>query len=324
MITPPPPPRRLRGFVLGRLALATLATLVAPPSMAQPPAGIPTTTSRAKAQVQVHEGAVTIHAQEVELTHLLQEIARQSGLEVTVYGTLSARPAVHFDHLPMREAMATLLRGQRFALRYQPPSLAAKGSPTVTNHLWIFPKEDGEATLLSGQQPKTLPQPSPTTLAELTRLLDQAEEEDGLEGALDGVITAALEAEDKAVRAEAVRGLGEFDHPEVLPVLEQALLDPAAQVREAAIEALSNVGGTDAAWALATALDDPSADLRQEAIYALTELDEEVARTLLQRSLGDEQASVREAAIEALEDLGDLDGEDEDGDEQEDDEELEL
>ena len=314
------PPCGMGGWLLSSLALVAFAALAPAPSTAQPPAEATAATKVPAALVRVQAGSVTIRARDAAITQLLAEIARQSDLEVTVYGILSTRATVDIERLPMREAMDSLLRGLSFALRYQPPSTDtddddAHEGRSSTNHLWVFTKEGSQTTVLSGSKAEAPPPDTPPlTIAAIDRLLDQAEEADGLEGALDGLIAAALEAEKRSVRAEAVHGLGEFEHPDVVPVLEQALLDPEERVREAAIEALSNVGGADAAWALATALDDPSASLRREAIYALTDSDEQVARILVERALGDGHPSVREAAIEALEELAEASDEESDAD----------
>ncbi len=309
----------MRRSLVATLALAALA---ATPTLAQPPSQATLPKAREEvvcSHVRVQTGSVTIQADDVAVVHLLEEIARQSDLKVTVYGALDARVTIDVELAPMREALERLLRGQSFALRYREPTDAttADGSEGSSNQLWVFPKEGGQATVLTANSGDEAPLPAktvPTTLEAIARLLDQVEESGELEGTLDALAAAALSAEEQSVRAKAVYALGELENPDALPVLEQALSDPQERVREAAIEALSNVGSTDAAWALATALDDPSPSLRQEAIYALAEADEHVARTLLERALADEQPSVREAAEEALEELAEVDEEDEEDD----------
>ncbi len=318
------------------LTLTLLAALAAVPTAAQSPADAklpPSSEPEACTHVVVHGTVVngtvvTIRAKDVAVVHLLEEIARHSDLRVTVYGALSARITLDLKQAPMREAVERLLQGQNFALRYAEPapprSGAANGHATqsVTNQLWVFPEETGQATLMTGKADSESPRPTiatPTTLEAISQILDHADEPGGREGALDALAAAALSSEEVSVRAEAVHGLGELDDPNTLPVLGQALRDEEQQVRQAAIEALSDLGSADAAWELAPVLDDPSADLREEAIYALGEMDASVARILLERALADEEPVVREAAAEVLEELESLEEEEETGDEEEED-----
>jgi HEAT repeat protein len=105
------------------------------------------------------------------------------------------------------------------------------------------------------------------------------------------------------VRRSAVGDL--VDHaaaarPRVLPVLERALRDDAAEVRAGAAVALSEIGGREALSSLLFAVEDDHPYVRQMAIASLGELGDVRATERLRRALSDERPEVRFQAVIAF------------------------
>ena len=104
-------------------------------------------------------------------------------------------------------------------------------------------------------------------------------------------------------REDAMVGFGDFKDSSAVEYLQQGLLDPDEDVREAAIESLAELGGADSIRALSLVLNDPDAGIRIDAIDALGEIGGQEAVQLLETAMADENHTVREAAAEWLTDL---------------------
>ena len=83
----------------------------------------------------------------------------------------------------------------------------------------------------------------------------------------------------------------------VLPLVERALTDDAAQVRAAAAVALGDLGSGCALPRLLVAIDDPHPHVRQMALNALGEIGDSRAAPRLARALADERPEVRYQAV---------------------------
>ncbi len=116
--------------------------------------------------------------------------------------------------------------------------------------------------------------------------------------------TVLHEAEDPAVRREALYLIADAGDEQDVPVIGQALYDPDSRVREAAVEALTGVGGESSADWMSVALGDPDPGIRRMATEALGEIGGDTAKMLLQQSLMDADAGVREAAQQTLAEPG--------------------
>jgi len=242
----------------------------------------PTHSSRV---VRFANDVLTVEVQDAPLEELLREVARQSGLSIVWYGTISERISISFQRLSLEKALTRILRHHSFALAY---SQAREGQSKAARlrKLWIIPKGAKGA-------------PVPSTVAEYER-----EEELLQEEATDfALLQAALRSDDSWEREDAVEALGDIGRPEAVQFLRQALRDEDGDVREAAIAALANIGGDRAAQALAIVLEDEDEWFREEAIEALGEIGGESAIRLLEQALEDEDEGVRETARDLLEEL---------------------
>jgi len=85
-------------------------------------------------------------------------------------------------------------------------------------------------------------------------------------------LAAALGHRDPSVRASALEVVGELPGERAAPIVNAALLDPAALVRCAAVVAAARARAYGAGFALIYALDDADGDVRVTAAMALEEL----------------------------------------------------
>jgi hypothetical protein len=288
------------------------------------PARIPTSTI--DLQVEFVNDRLSLRAQDVALKALLREIARQSSLVLVLHEPLDEPITLELHRLPLPEAMGRILRRQSFALHYiQPSSSAGNSDPARPSTLWVFAKGSEDDSNYDNDTEHSTPLDTAAiggrNADELTAPLSLAlEDEDARARAQavsaladiggDGAVAAMAQAMgdgDPAVRQEAVYALGDMGDlgdETAIQVLEQALMDPEENVREAAIEGFTDIGGDESARALAVTLNDEDASLGEEAVYALGEIGGETAIQLLQQTMATHaSASIREAAAEILAEL---------------------
>ena len=273
--------------------------------------------SQGHLRVAVADGLVTVKARDARLATLLGEIARQSELVVVSHVPLAARVTLEFERLPLREALALILRDQSFVLQdVQPFPRGENTSAANLRKLWVFSKgPEGESTSPRVTSAERLEDLDPSDTENLIGALSLALTDDNANVRADAVSTladvgsdqaattlamAALNDGDSSVRQEAVYALGAIGGEIGIQALQQALIDPDDEVRKEAIRAFANIGGDRSAVELAVVLNDGDASLRAEAVDALGEIGGETAMRLLRQVLADEQSSIREGAAELL------------------------
>ena len=235
--------------------------------------------------VRIANNLLTVKVYDASVEELIEEIARQSGLNIVWYGTISERITLDFQGLALDQALARILRRHSFALASAQGG-EGEGTAARPRKLWIIPKgAEGSP-----------PQAAATNESERDDVL----QDESLDITL---LIAALRSEDSWEREEAVEALGEIGGPESAQFLGVALKDEDEDVRQAAIAALAHIGGDRAAQVLAVALDDEDEWFREEAVEALGEIGGNRAIRLLEQALSDEYDGVRDTAEELLEEL---------------------
>lgn len=235
--------------------------------------------------VRIANNLLTVKVHDASVEELIEEIARQSGLNIVWYGTISERITLDFQGLALDQALARILRRHSFALASAQGG-EGEGTAARPRKLWIIPKGAGGS----------LPQAAAANESERDDVL----QDESLDITL---LIAALRSEDSWEREEAVEALGEIGGPESAQFLGVALTDEDEDVRQAAIAALAHIGGDRAAQVLAVALEDEDEWFREEAVEALGEIGGNSAIRLLEQALSDEYDGVRDTAEELLEEL---------------------
>lgn len=263
-------------------------------------------------RVEITDEIVTIEAREASLKDLVEEIARQSGLQAVLHDPLEARVTLELRRLPLREALGSILRDRSFALQHIRSSSIAGGKPgdAGTWRLWVFSSDvrpavrvDSPGALDADVAIATLAFALADDDAKVRLEAVAALADAGSDQAAAALATAALSDGDSSVREEAVHAMGEIGGDIGIQVLERALMDSDADVREAAVEAFAAIGGNESALALADVLNSGDASLRAAAVDALGEIGGEPAVGLLRHASADEHSIVREAAQELLAEL---------------------
>ena len=250
-------------------------------------------------RVVFDEGYLSIDARNVSLHDILEEVATQSGLALSIRGSLTERVTLSIDELQLSVAIETLLDGMSYALQYAPDS------PSLPNRLWVMSRRDSNGEddspyvdPVSGRtRQDRFSMPASQRLEAVAALTEREN------GAFIFEIESALSDDSKAVRHEAIFALGEAGGDSATALLHYLLADPDVDVRAAVIDALAEAGGERSVTTLVTALHDPDPALRENAAYALGEIGGPLAVELLDQATTDSDQLVREAAEDVLNDM---------------------
>jgi HEAT repeat protein len=112
---------------------------------------------------------------------------------------------------------------------------------------------------------------------------------------------AGLPEADKLAALQKLLGI---DHPIVLDVVNMALDDSSAAVREAGLDLIMNINDASVVPTVTKALSDSDPDLREYALDALMDVDDPKVNEALTKALDDENVDVRDNALNIMLYLG--------------------
>lgn len=106
-----------------------------------------------------------------------------------------------------------------------------------------------------------------------------------------------LSDEEKLAALEELDGI---NHPDILEVINTALDEANAEVREAALDAIMDINDPKVIPTVVKALDDEDPELREYALDALMDVDDPSLNEAFLKALDDESLDVREAAADMM------------------------
>jgi hypothetical protein len=106
-----------------------------------------------------------------------------------------------------------------------------------------------------------------------------------------------LSDEEKLAALEELDGI---NHPDILEVINTALDEANAEVREAALDAIMDINDAQVIPTVVKALDDEDPELREYALDALMDVDDSSLNEAFLKALDDENLDVREAAADMM------------------------
>jgi hypothetical protein len=290
--------------------------------------------------VTYHEGRLSVRAEHMPLVRIIQEVARQTGLEVRALSSLRQEVSVTFTALPLLDGLRRLLTRVNYLLLFE---RSPQGSIQPTQAL-VFGRE---ATPSLGHLPREAPRPSRkrgTSEALRQAMADGdpsvrrwAVERLGERGDVQAVphLLAALDDANPGVRQGALASLSQYgeialeplqvllqreqdltvrivalqvlgqvgrEDKETAALLHQMLKDPDPRIRAAVVEALGSVGGLRATDALHDAARDGDPEVRLAALQALSQsIHDAAAQATVGQHLDDADETVRDVAAALLE-----------------------
>jgi hypothetical protein len=279
-------------------------------------------------QVEWRAGGLSVRAEKVPLTQILQEIARRTGMEIRGLGGLQELVSVRFAGLPLQEGLQKLsvnyaIVWKTFSQEDQRPVLALVFGPRALPPLQALPDE--VIPSIEGTEPEGEPMVeelrSPEEQLEILHALAGQGNEEALRKALfndldppiqaavlallaeqnrQGAVTLLIDAtksDQPQKRLQALQLLyhtGQADERTVLSALSQALTDENIAVKGYALQALAAWGGIDALEYLRQAVHDPDPTIRLLVLQQVARQNQGLP--LLQEALADDDEAVRSLA----------------------------
>jgi hypothetical protein len=198
--------------------------------------------------------------QRARLAEVLQELARQARLEISLASSLAQEQvSLSFDGLPLEQGIARILTGKNYTLRYAPEAV-----PPRVAEIRVISGGSGPIAQIGPQVAR------PATASELRSPEGKS---------LDELSRDASQSPDPKVRIAALKSLGQWgdeeDEEEVQAAVASALADQDGEVRGTALASVQGGGISIPLEALTDmALKDASPKLRLHALDELVERSE--------------------------------------------------
>ncbi len=291
-----------------------------------------TAAASGQAQLQVvwKAGRLTLTAENAPLSQILEELQRQTGLEVRGADQLRGRVSIHLSNVALSDGLQALLQGCNYAIIGHLPlaegaprpslyvfgyvanrhndvsngvaestgrSRAAKKQTELGENRGQFVLVDGRVELFDEQAlRKGIRDDDPDVQGRAVETLAQQNQGAALEELL-----AQTHSDQAASRLQALQILDQtrwVDGATVLSALEKALGDEDPSVKGLAIESLAMRGGSVAMDYLSKALNDPDPSVRAMVVESVAQTDEGLP--LLQQAASDSDESVSTSAAALL------------------------
>ncbi len=244
-------------------------------------------------KVEWKEGRLSVTAEVTPLSQVLQEVARQTGLEARGLERLQEKVSLRFSNLPFREGLQKLLASVNYVI------LEKKSSAGDTRPVLVL--ASGQRTTPPSGEPGEKPEENPVIEEDqgkrLTALYASAQQRDG------EALQKALFDRDQVVQATAYELLAKQDPQKATVVLLEATKSDQPGTRLQALQLLNQSGQADGRIALSAldgALRDEDVTVKGYAIQALAERGTSEAMVCLYRVLHDPDPSVRMMVVEIV------------------------
>lgn len=203
------------------------------------------------------DNTLSVKIERARLTEVLQELARQARLEVSLASSLAEEQvSLSFDGLPLEQGIARILTGKNYTLRYAPESV-----PPRVAEIRVISGGSGPIARIG------LEVAPPSAGSELRSPEGKS---------LDELARDATQAPDPKARIDALKSLGRWEKEEkVRAAVASALSDQDREVRGTALAFVQGGGVSIPLEALTDmALEDASPKLRLHALDELVERSE--------------------------------------------------
>jgi len=229
--------------------------------------------------VHLGKNLFNVKAKNVSLRRVLEEIAKETGIEIVRRTSADVRVSADYSALPLAQVLSRLTRDFGRVFVYDSQSTAKTTSEIKA--VFIYAKSD-----------MALKENEETSKQDLAVR--------GVRTPESGSLYDLLNAGDPELRLKAVKLLVESEDESAIDHLTTLLLtDNDRKVRVSAAGALGNLGGEGTIEALSLALRDTDAEVRLNALLALGGLDDDKISDDLIQALDDNDAEVNAVIEEA-------------------------
>jgi hypothetical protein len=259
-------------------------------------------------KVDYSRGLLSVSAEKVPLSQVLQAISQQTGLQVHGLQEAGQPVSVHFSNAPVSQGVQNLLAGSYYVLL---GDLASVQDVRQARVVLLSPTSGADIDMGGDLRP---PPPSPVSQAQRAMWRSQlmsknpAEQDaafreisrQGPKEAFDA-LKDVLDNGDGVARLRALQLMdqdGQLDRAAVMSVLDAALDDRDTVLRDYSIQALGRETSAESLNLLRQELDSGDANARLNVVQAVSQRPD--ARPLLQQAASDPDPSVSALANELL------------------------
>lgn len=220
----------------------------------------------------VQQTYVTLHAVDQSLKTVLDDLARETGIQINTELIADRRLTIRLDRLPVDRALRAILDSDDSFFAFEDQG----GAPSALKAVWVLPAGMGGNWL-----------PSAATGSQDIAALERQ-----------------LTAQEASQRAEAIETWIDRQGPEAVPAVVQSLTDQDDDVRYRALSKANYSGLVLPPDMLADLVEhDPSAPVRMMAIDAIgnhPSIEEQDKKAFARLGVGDSDAAVQTRASEIL------------------------
>jgi hypothetical protein len=236
-------------------------------------------------EVKYQNDLVSMNVVNYPLRSVLDEVIKQTGLKITIFGPLDEKVSVRLDNFSLDKALSKIIGNRANFIFYYSQKVSGGSSPAVQlTEVKVYPQEKGGYTTTSESPPQATSEKPPSST----------------------VAKVPLTPKDVLKKSPETGGEG-MDKDKVGEDLIGALKSRDGEVRESAAYALAEIGDKKAVEPLIKSLDDENSWVRESAVRALGELRDERSIEPLKKLLSDEDGDVRESASEVLKQMTGVD-----------------
>jgi HEAT repeat protein len=269
--------------------------------------------ARADAPIKVewNKGLLSVSAENAELSQVLREVARQTGIRIRGSQDVGQRVSIHLSEVSLEKGLKALLDGVGYAVLGDISSPEKARSAQVVVFAWLAAPDSNRAA--SSNAATNSPQKIKAAIMARMRAgsVDEASRQDKALAAVEAAaakgdleaLSKAVQSSDPAVQSQAFEELSKLNPQAALDALSNALRSDEPAQRLQALQLLDQSDQADndtivSAMGQALNADDPS--IKDYAIQALARRGGSQEMDLLRQAMGDPDPAVRLMVLESV------------------------
>jgi HEAT repeat protein len=269
------------------------------------------TPAESPLKVDWNKARLSVNADNAELSQVLRELARQTGIKIIGSQDMRQRVTIHFSDVSLEKGLKSLLDGVDYAVLGDLSSPEKARAAQVVVFRWLG-ASNSNRSVASKTEASGVPKPraalkpgTPSPEEQAAGQQDKAlaaVEAAAAKGDQDA-LSKAVQSSDPAVQAQAFEELSKINSQVALDALSSVLKSDQPTQRLQALQLLDQSDHADndaviSAMGQALNADDPS--IKDYAIQALARRGGSQEMDLLRQALGDADPSVRLMVIETV------------------------
>jgi len=273
--------------------------------------GAPATRADTPFKVDWNKGRLSVSAENAELSQVLREVARQTGIRIRGSQDVGQRVSMHLSEVSLEKGLKALLDGVDYAVMGDISSPEKARSAQVVVFAWLAVPDSNRAASSSAATDSAQKARAAIIARRRGGSVDEASQQDKALAAVDAAaakgdleaLSKAVQSSDPAVQSQAFEELSKLNPQAALDALSSTLKSDEPAQRLQALQLLDQSDQADndtivSAMSQALNADDPS--IKDYAIQALARRGGSQEMDLLRQAMGDPDPAVRLMVLESV------------------------